>query len=100
MADRGFIPSPQERGFALCGRPLLRRLRWPKAPGQKAVNWNGCRCSPSGSPPPHAIVLAMRYVIVIAAIAFFLIWDGLYNHGHYLDVTVRETSRIVRLVTG
>ncbi|WP_263490148.1 MULTISPECIES: hypothetical protein [unclassified Mesorhizobium] len=42
----------------------------------------------------------MRYVIVIAAIAFFLIWDGLYNHGHYLDVTVRETSRIVRLVTG
>jgi len=41
----------------------------------------------------------MRYVIVIAAIAFFLIWDGLYNHGHYLDVTVREMSRIVRQVT-
>jgi hypothetical protein len=42
----------------------------------------------------------MRYVIVIVAIAFFLIWDGLYNHGHYLDVTVREMSRIVRYVTG
>ncbi|MDX8443763.1 hypothetical protein ACWGS9_26195 [Bradyrhizobium sp. Arg314] len=42
----------------------------------------------------------MRYVIVIAAITFFLIWDGLYNHGHYLDVTVREMSRIVRYVTG
>ena len=42
----------------------------------------------------------MRYVIVIVAIAFFLIWDGLYNRGHYLDVTVREVSRIVRYVTG
>ncbi len=42
----------------------------------------------------------MRYVIVIVAIAFFLIWDGLYNHGYYLDQTVREMSRIVRTVTG
>jgi len=54
----------------------------------------------SGSCPSYAIVLAMRYVIVIAAITFFLLWDGLYNHGHYLDVTVREMSRIVRYVTG
>ncbi|MDG4884649.1 MULTISPECIES: hypothetical protein [Mesorhizobium] len=42
----------------------------------------------------------MRYVIVIVAITFFLIWDGLYNHGYYLDATVREMSRIVRYVTG
>ncbi|MEW6629359.1 hypothetical protein [Mesorhizobium sp.] len=42
----------------------------------------------------------MRYVIVIAAITFFLIWDGLYNHGYYLDTTVREMSRIVRSLTG
>lgn len=42
----------------------------------------------------------MRYVIAICAVAFFLIWDGLYNHGRYLDVTVREVSHIVRSVTG
>ncbi|WP_280940117.1 hypothetical protein [Mesorhizobium sp. WSM3626] len=42
----------------------------------------------------------MRYVIVIAAIAFFLIWDGLYNQGRYLDFTVREVSHAVRYVTG
>jgi len=42
----------------------------------------------------------MRYVIVIAAIAFFLIWDGLYNQGRYLDQTVRETKRIVHSITG
>ena len=42
----------------------------------------------------------MRYVIVISAIAFFLIWDGLYNQGRYLDTTVREMSRVVRYVTG
>jgi hypothetical protein len=42
----------------------------------------------------------MRYVVVIMAIAFFLIWDGLYNQGRYLDTTVREMSRIVRYVTG
>lgn len=47
-----------------------------------------------------AIVLAMRYVIVIAAIAFFLIWDGLYNQGRYLDMSVRELSHVVRYVTG
>lgn len=48
----------------------------------------------------HKVVLAMRYVIVIAAVTFFLIWDGLYNHGRYLDMTVREMSRIVRIVAG
>ncbi|MGX8007635.1 hypothetical protein ACVDG8_000795 [Mesorhizobium sp. ORM8.1] len=65
-------------------------------PGKKAVEWN-TRSGPDGL---HTIVLAMRYVIVIAAIAFFLIWDGLYNHGYYLDQTVRQMSRIVRTVTG
>ncbi|MBN9547738.1 MAG: hypothetical protein J0H31_02340 [Alphaproteobacteria bacterium] len=54
----------------------------------------------SGSGHAHGVVLGMRYVIVIVAITFFLIWDGLYNHGHYLDVTVREISRVVRYVTG
>lgn len=56
-------------------------------------NVYGSRCA-------SAIALAMRYVIVIAAIAFFLIWDGLYNQGRYLDVTVRELSHVVRYVTG
>ena len=42
----------------------------------------------------------MRYVIVIVSITFFLIWDGLYHHGSYLDMTVREMSRIVRYATG
>ncbi|CAN7734887.1 MULTISPECIES: hypothetical protein [Mesorhizobium] len=42
----------------------------------------------------------MRYVIVIVGFTFFLIWDGLYNEGRYLDYTVREMSRIVRYVTG
>jgi hypothetical protein len=42
----------------------------------------------------------MRYVVVIAAVAFFLIWDGLYNQGRYLDTTVRVVSRVVRSVTG
>lgn len=46
------------------------------------------------------LALAMRYVIVICAITFFLIWDGLYNQGRYLDSTVRELSRVVRYVTG
>jgi hypothetical protein len=57
--------------------------------------WNcyGCR-------RPYAIALAMRYVVVICAITFLLIWDGLYNQGRYLDTTVREVSRIVRYITG
>ncbi|WP_315920144.1 hypothetical protein [Mesorhizobium sp. SP-1A] len=42
----------------------------------------------------------MRYVIVIVGIAFFLIWDGLYNQGRYLDAGVRSTRHIVSYVTG
>ena len=53
-----------------------------------------------GYEPPHTLVSAMRYVIVIMAIAFLLIWDGLYNGGRYLDSSVREMSRVVRYVTG
>lgn len=42
----------------------------------------------------------MRYVIAIIAVAFFIIWDGLYNHGRYLDTTVREVKHLVSYVTG
>ncbi|WP_352604435.1 hypothetical protein [Mesorhizobium sp. M0488] len=42
----------------------------------------------------------MRYVIVICAIAFFVIWDGLYNQGRYLDIAVKDFSHVVRYVTG
>ncbi len=42
----------------------------------------------------------MRYVIVIAAIAFFLIWDGLYNEARYATAGVRELRHIVRYITG
>jgi hypothetical protein len=41
----------------------------------------------------------MRYVIIISAVAFFLIWDGLYNQGRYLDTAVRQVSHVVRYVT-
>jgi hypothetical protein len=61
--------------------------------GKRAKNAYGRRIA-------RAIDLAMRYVIVIAAIAFLLIWDGMYNQGRYLDTTVRELSRIVRYATG
>jgi hypothetical protein len=43
--------------------------------------------------------LAMRYVIVIVAITFFLIWDGMYNQGRYLDLAVRDVSHAVSYVT-
>lgn len=52
-----------------------------------------------GGRPDDAIALAMRYVIIISALAFFLIWDGLYNQGRYLDTTVRQVSHAVRYVT-
>jgi len=65
---------------------------------------SSCCCLQSknvyGRRRPCAIALAMRYVIVIAAIAFFLIWDGLYNQGRYLDISVRELNHVVRYVTG
>jgi len=42
----------------------------------------------------------MRYVLVIAAIAFFLIWDGLYNQGQYLDFGMRELRAAIQYITG
>ncbi|MFD9896888.1 hypothetical protein ACHMW4_02155 [Mesorhizobium sp. UC22_110] len=42
----------------------------------------------------------MRLVIVIAAIAFFLIWDGLYNQGRYLDAGTKSVKHAVAYVTG
>ncbi|HEY4191260.1 MAG TPA: hypothetical protein VGM46_01315 [Mesorhizobium sp.] len=42
----------------------------------------------------------MRYVIIIAAIAFFIIWDGLFNEGRYLDHSVREVKTVMRDITG
>jgi hypothetical protein len=64
-----------------------------KAQAEPTKNAYGCNRA-------CAIVLAMRYVIVIAAVAFFLIWDGLYNQGRYLDLTVRDVTHVVRYVTG
>ncbi len=40
----------------------------------------------------------MRYVIVIVAIAFFIIWDGLYNQGVYLDRFFRLLVSVMRSV--
>lgn len=85
---RGIVSAPLAGGPK--GRPS----------DKKAVDCTDQRRPRSGYGQLHAVVSAMRYVIVIAAIAFFLIWDGLYNQGHYLDVTVKEMSRIVRTVTG
>jgi hypothetical protein len=51
-----------------------------------------------GSRHACALGLAMRYVIVIVALAFFLIWDGMYNQGRYLDLAVRDVSHAVTYV--
>lgn len=40
----------------------------------------------------------MRYVIIIAALMFFFIWDGMYNNGRYLDQTVRTINNVVNSV--
>lgn len=42
----------------------------------------------------------MRYVIVFAAIAFFLAWDIVYNQGQYIDQGFRAMTNLVRHVTG
>ncbi|MHA6644582.1 hypothetical protein [Mesorhizobium sp. A623] len=42
----------------------------------------------------------MRYVIIIASIAAFIIWDGLYNGGRYLDQSVKGVTAVVHSVTG
>ena len=42
----------------------------------------------------------MRLVIFIAAIAFFLIWDGLYNEGRYMDAGTKGIQHAIAYVTG
>jgi len=42
----------------------------------------------------------MRYVIVIVGFALFLIWDGIYNGGHYVEAGVRTLRHAVHYVTG
>ena len=42
----------------------------------------------------------MRYVILFAAIGFFLAWDIVYNHGQYIDHGFRAMANMVRYVTG
>ena len=36
----------------------------------------------------------MRYVIFFASIMLFFIWDGLYNHGMYLDQFVWNLNQL------
>jgi hypothetical protein len=40
----------------------------------------------------------MRYVIAVCLVTGFLIWDGGYNDGRYLDMTVRELRHLARLL--
>ncbi|EHK56583.1 hypothetical protein [Allomesorhizobium alhagi] len=42
----------------------------------------------------------MRYVVGICLVTGFLIWDGGYNQGRYLDSGVRELRHILSLITG
>jgi hypothetical protein len=92
---------------AVAGQSVFRaygsRLQNSEATKQDLEKiWGGrlqCRNGYGRADAP-TLALAMRYVIVICAITFFLIWDGLYNQGRYLDSTVRELSRVVRYVTG
>ena len=85
QAASGAVPS------GLCSR--WRGSAFCTAKAERAKNAYGCSLA-------CAIDLAMRYVVVIAAITFFLIWDGLYTQGRYLDSTVRGVSHVVRSVTG
>ena len=34
----------------------------------------------------------MRYVIVIVSIALFIVWDGLYNRGEYIEQGVTDAQ--------
>lgn len=40
----------------------------------------------------------MRYVIAIVAVAFFVIWDGLYNRGMYLDQFFQSIVYLMRSI--
>jgi hypothetical protein len=41
----------------------------------------------------------MRYVIAVCLVTGFLIWDGVYNSGHYLDVAVRQLRHLTNFVS-
>ena len=53
----------------------------------------GTKSLPFGDRLEEALV---RYVIVITAMAFFVIWDGLYNHSEYLERFVSMLNHAVR----
>ncbi|MER9755750.1 hypothetical protein NKJ46_20230 [Mesorhizobium sp. M0166] len=74
------------------GRADQKAAKIPVEGPQQRWNRYGCN-------RPYALVSVMRYVIVITTVTFFLIWDGIYNQGRYLDRTVREVTRIVHYVT-
>lgn len=40
----------------------------------------------------------MRYVIGICLVAGFLLWDGFYNEGRYVNYTVHELKRLTAMV--
>jgi hypothetical protein len=40
----------------------------------------------------------MRYVIVVVAVAIFIVWDGLKNNGQYIDMGVREINRLMAML--
>ncbi|HTV66979.1 MAG TPA: hypothetical protein VMF90_00435 [Rhizobiaceae bacterium] len=40
----------------------------------------------------------MRWVILFASIAFFLIYDGLYNEGRWFDMFIRWIISLLRLI--
>ena len=94
-----FTPSPDKVSFGAVEADFT--MARPRNKIWKRSGEGTCQCRNGyGRADALTLALAMRYVIVICAITFFLIWDGLYNQGRYLDTTVREMSRIVRYVTG
>ena len=40
----------------------------------------------------------MRYVIGVLTVAFFVIWDGLYNDGLYIDSFIGELLGLTRMI--
>jgi hypothetical protein len=84
-----YPPSVQKSRRATC-RALWFRRQSPKWAHGKASC--GDRTSASG--------VGMRYVVGICLVTGFLIWDGGYNQGRYLDSGVRELRHILSLITG
>ncbi|MER9253441.1 hypothetical protein NKI59_16775 [Mesorhizobium sp. M0598] len=95
-AERGYLSKPPCSGSAILASKHRSRQTTEavkiRGGSQQGRNHYGCN-------HPYALVLAMRYVIIITAVTFFLIWDGIYNQGRYLDRTIREVTRVVHYVT-